>query len=80
MELLNNLSGSLDKHEGEGEGEGGNEEDWEYGGQDLGEPIEMIFAGHENPFRSSRRTYDPKEVEGAKVVTTNQYVYAFQAK
>lgn len=48
--------------------------------QDLGEPVEMIFSPHTNPFQSFKRTFDPKEEPNAQVVTTNEFVYAFQAK
>ena len=37
--------------------------------------IDGLFS---NPFRSSRRTWDPHEEPGAHVVTTNAFVYAFK--
>ena len=49
-------------------------------GQELGEPLEMIFTGHYNPFASTRRTYDKEEHVDAQIVTTNELIYAFQAK
>lgn len=48
--------------------------------QDLGEPLEFLFNPHPNPAASSKRTFDSKEEPEAQVVTTNQFVYAFQAK
>jgi hypothetical protein len=48
--------------------------------QDLGEPLEFLFEPHLNPFASTRRTVDEKEEEGAKIVTTNQYIHAFRRK
>ena len=49
-------------------------------GQQLGEPLEMIFQSHRNPFASSRRTHDKEEVTEAQIVTTNEFIHAFRAK
>ena len=48
--------------------------------QELGEPLEMLFAPVVNPFASLKRAYDPKEDPAAQITTTNQYVYAFRSK
>jgi hypothetical protein len=48
--------------------------------QDLGEPLEFLIPPHENPFASTRRTYDACEEEGAQVVQANRFLYAFQSK
>ena len=47
--------------------------------QDLGDPVEMLLEPHLNPFASSKRTWDTKEHIDAQVVTTNEYLFAFQA-
>lgn len=48
--------------------------------QDLGEPLEFAFPPHENPFKSWKRTIDPKEEGDDGIVTTNFSIYAVQAK
>jgi splicing suppressor protein 51 len=50
--------------------------------QAMGEPLEFIFAPHENPFQSLRRTIDKKAPEGSesRIVAANQYLYALQSK
>jgi len=49
--------------------------------QDLGSPLEFLIQPALNPFRSLRRTIDDSETEvKAKIISTNQYVYAFQSK
>lgn len=52
------------------------EEDW----QDLGENVDLLFAPHENPFRSMKQTLDQNEIEECKVVTANHSIYCFIAK
>ena len=47
---------------------------------DLGDPVDMLFHPHENPFQSRRRGFDPLEVPGAQDVRANQFIYAFQMK
>ena len=49
-------------------------------GQELGHSIETLLSPHENPFASLRRVYDSKEQQGAEIVTTNQFIFALQAK
>lgn len=49
-------------------------------GEQLGNPIQILIEGCLNPFASTRRTYDPKEENGAQIVTTNQYIHAFCSK
>ena len=53
-----------------------NEED----NQHLGMPIEMLIQPQINPFRSEKRQIDDKEELTNKVLTANEYIYAFQAK
>ena len=53
-----------------------NEED----DQHLGMPIEMLIQPQINPFKSEKRQIDDKEEETNKVLTANEYIYAFQAK
>lgn len=50
--------------------------------QDFGEPLELLFAPHENPFQSLRRTIDKKAEEGSegRIVRANQFLYALQSK
>ena len=40
--------------------------------------INMVMKNHENPFKSQQRTVDEKEEQNAKIVTCNQFIYAFQ--
>lgn len=48
--------------------------------EEFGEPLEFVISPHLNPFRSHKRTIDSKEETEAQVITTNEYIYAFQAK
>lgn len=50
--------------------------------QDLGESIDFLIPPHLNPFRSLKRTVDKEAIEfsDGRVVTTNCYLYAIQAK
>lgn len=49
-------------------------------GEELGEPIEMILHPHQNPFSSLSLTYDQNEDIDCRVVSTNNYLYAFRMK
>ena len=40
----------------------------------------MLIQPQLNPFRSEKRQIDEKEETNNKVLTANQYIYAFQAK
>lgn len=51
-------------------------EDW----QDLGDPIDIIIPPHINPYASHKRTFDRLEEPAARIVTTNQYLFAVQSK
>ena len=42
--------------------------------------LQSLIPAQLNPFASTRRTYDKDEDEGARVVTTNQYMHAFRMK
>ena len=43
-------------------------------------PIEMLIQPQINPFKSEKRQIDDKEEDSSKVLTANEYIYAFQAK
>ena len=45
----------------------------------YGVDIEYIIEPILNPYASTRVTYDDREEVGARVVTTNQYIYGFRA-
>ena len=45
----------------------------------YGVEIEYIIEPILNPYASTRVTYDEREEVGARVVTTNQYIYGFRA-
>ena len=45
----------------------------------YGIDIEYIIEPILNPYASTRVTYDDREEVGARVVTTNQYIYGFRA-